>query len=173
MRYLAMFLAIGLGTQVGEAAAPKGAAPKVGWTTDLDKMKVPDRPASGKLAGQDFKVEGVKLEASGALTLRQGKDFFPDLAVLIFLPIRAGQGIEGKSYVVAATTVPGQQRPHIHMQRRAPGEKLPKGQAFINDYAMKLEFGKAQGDRVPARIYLCLPDEGKSFVAGTFTLELK
>jgi hypothetical protein len=40
------------------------------------------------------------------------------------------------------------------------------------DYAMKLEFGKAKDGMVPARIYVCLPDDGRSVVAGTFMLKL-
>jgi len=169
MRHLGAVVLVGLAFQAGQGTSTS----KLEWTTDLAKMKVPSRPASGKLLGQDFKVEGVSLAPTGALTLRQGKDFFPDLAVIIFLPLRAGQGIEGKSYDVPATDTPGQQRPHIHLQRRPAGEKLPKGQAIINGYAMKLEFGKAKGDRVPGRLYLCLPDETKSVIAGTFTLEVK
>jgi hypothetical protein len=38
---------------------------------------------------------------------------------------------------------------------------------------VKLEFGKAKDDKIPGKIYVCLPDEGKSVVAGTFTLNLK
>jgi len=64
-------------------------------------MKFPTGAASGKIMGADFKVEGVKLEATGALTLRQGTGFFPDAAVSIFLPIKAGAGIAGKSFQLA------------------------------------------------------------------------
>ena len=31
----------------------------------------------------------------------------------------------------------------------------------------------ADWGRIPGRIYLCLPDEAKSFVAGTFDAEIK
>jgi len=44
---------------------------------------------------------------------------------------------------------------------------------YVEGYAMRLEFGKESDGKVPGKIYLCLPDEGKSFVAGTFQLELK
>jgi hypothetical protein len=168
MRYLGMVLALGIGLQLAWA----GGAAKVEWTTDLDKMKIPNRPASGKLLGQDFKVEGVKLQG-GVLTLRQGKDFFPDMAVLIFLQLRPGDDVAGKTFEIPAADTPDPQRPHIHLQRRPPGEKLPKGQAFVTGYAMKLAFGKEALGRVPARIYLCVPDETKSVVAGTFSVDLK
>jgi hypothetical protein len=36
-----------------------------------------------------------------------------------------------------------------------------------------LEFGKEKDGKVPGKIYLCMPDDSKSYIAGTFTLELK
>jgi len=36
-----------------------------------------------------------------------------------------------------------------------------------------LEFGNISGNKIPGKIYLCLPDKAKSFVAGTFEAEIK
>ena len=48
------------------------------WTTDLDKMKAPDDPASGWVMGGDFKIEGALISpVTGFMTLRQGQDFAP------------------------------------------------------------------------------------------------
>ena len=53
-----------------------------------------------------------------------------------------------------------------------PGAKIPVSAVFVLNYAMKIEFGKGQeGGLIPAKIYLCLPDEGRSIVAGTFHLK--
>ena len=40
-------------------------------------------------------------------------------------------------------------------------------------YALKAVFGEAASVRMPGRIYICLPDDAKSFVAGTFDAEIK
>jgi hypothetical protein len=40
-------------------------------------------------------------------------------------------------------------------------------------YALRLEFGQATNARMPARIYLCTPDDAKSYVAGTFIAEIR
>ena len=44
---------------------------------------------------------------------------------------------------------------------------------FTNGFAMKLEFGNVSSNQLPGKIYLCLPDEAKSYVAGTFTAEIQ
>jgi hypothetical protein len=124
----------------------------------------------GRILGFEFKVEGTKLEPSGALTLREGKGFFPETAIIIFL--KPGEAIEGKTYEIRKDT-PALQRPHIHLKHIPAGQKLPTGPAFVLDHAMKLEFGKIKDGAVPGRIYVCLPDEGRSVVAGTFMLKLQ
>jgi hypothetical protein len=153
-------------------AAPAADPPAPGWTDDLSKMKAPDKPASGKLLGGDFKVENAQLGGGRVLTLRQGKEFLPDAAVIIFLGLNPGDTLEGKKFEVAVTDEVGKP-PHIHVRRMPPGEKQPQASAFVSGYAMKLEFGKAQGGKIPGKIYLCMPDDQKSYVAGTFTVEAK
>jgi hypothetical protein len=46
-------------------------------------------------------------------------------------------------------------------------------ESFTNGYAMKLEFGVVSSNQLPGKIYLCLPDEMKSCVAGTFNAEIR
>ena len=48
-----------------------------------------------------------------------------------------------------------------------------KSQSFTNGYALKMEFGEIAGSRVPGKIYLCLPDEAQSRVAGMFNAEIR
>jgi hypothetical protein len=143
---------------------------KIEWTQDLAKMTFPDSPAAGKILGKDFQVEAVKREGSGAIVLSQGKGPFPNAAILIFL--KPGDPIEGKTYEIRKNTPP-LQRPPIHLKIIPPGQKLPMGPAIVLDYAMKLEFSKAENGVVTGKIYACLPDENKSVVAGTFKLKLQ
>src|SRR5437870_5806758 len=81
----------------------------------------------GKIMGQDFTVESAKMDSVGVLTLRQGKGFHPDGAMLIFLGAKGREGVAGQTFEVAADVPPGPQRPHIHLKRMLPGETLPKG----------------------------------------------
>ena len=61
----------------------------------------------------------------------------------------------------------------MHLKRKNPGDQLPGGEAFGTKFAMRLEFGKAENDTIPGKIYVCLPDAGRSYVAGTFALKLR
>jgi hypothetical protein len=42
-----------------------------------------------------------------------------------------------------------------------------------NGYALKVAFGDAANGHIPGKIYISLPDENKSFVAGTFNAEIR
>jgi hypothetical protein len=163
--------------KVGEATSiPQGGDQKRGdgktpeWTLDLAKMNYPDGPVGGKMLGQDFRPTTAKREASGAIVLSQGQGFFPDAAIYIFL--KPNEPIEGKTYEIRKDT-PATERPPIHLKRVAPGQKLPTGPGIILGYAMKLECGKPQNGAVPCRLYVCLPDDGRSVVAGTFSLKVQ
>jgi hypothetical protein len=43
----------------------------------------------------------------------------------------------------------------------------------MKKYAMRLQFKEKQNGALPGDIYLSLPDDSKSFVAGTFMAELR
>ncbi len=138
------------------------------WTLDLTKMKVPETPAAGKVLGEYFKVEKVRLTSVGTLELEHGRS-----RIVIFLPIKVGQAIERKSFEFSADDKQTGKRPSIHVHIHSEKVSRPKMQVFSSDYAMRLEFGKQQENTVPGRLYLCLDDGGRSVVAGTFTLDLK
>jgi hypothetical protein len=38
----------------------------------------------------------------------------------------------------------------------------------MNGYGLRLEFAERVGNEIPGRIYLCMPDAAKSYVAGVF-----
>jgi hypothetical protein len=52
-------------------------------------------------------------------------------------------------------------------------QQQPAKQEFKGGYALRVAFGQPVNGRLPGKIYLCLPDEAKSFVAGTFDAELR
>ena len=38
---------------------------------------------------------------------------------------------------------------------------------------MRLDFGQISGNHISGKIYLCAPDETKSYIAGTFNAEIR
>ncbi len=109
--------------------------------------------------------------ANGILTLRQGNDFFPDYAVLIFLFLKEGEQPDGRTFRI--TKSQGFGSPHIHMKYKQKAQNAPKTEIFMKDYTMRLEFGKREKGVLPGKIFLSLPDKNQSFVNGAFLAELK
>jgi tetratricopeptide (TPR) repeat protein len=153
-----------------EISRPPSRASSVSPSMDLNNVGIPDATASGKLHGRDFTVENAKIE-NGILSLRQGEDFFADNEVMIFLFLKEGETLDGKTYNVSSDH--GFGVPHIHMKWRPEGKDLPETEMFMKDYAMRLELGKRGDEVLPGKIYLSLPDDLKSFVAGTFKADIK
>lgn len=144
-------------------------APAAGKPEDVTGQPIPDKPATGRINGKDFKVEKAVLENS-VLTLRQGKDFFADFEFMVFLFGQDGK-FEGKTITVKpnqdSTTA------HIHKGYKVEGKNLPETEIITEKYTMKIEFGTAKDGKIPGKIHLRLPDETGSFVVGTFEAEIK
>src|SRR3954447_3850824 len=151
-------------------------APKAGWREDVSKATAPDAAAAGKVVGREFTPNEIKYDANmHVLRFRLGKkDELSDAEIVIDLSKlvkgeKAGSVPEGKTFEQAInaplTTKP--QPSYTIYYRKEPGkgipDVIPESRA-----AMKLEFGERKGDVLPGKIYLCLPDKDKSYVAGTF-----
>jgi len=65
-------------------------------------------------------------------------------------------------------------RQHANFRRHAMDFKRPRIQAeALYRCTMKLHFSKRTGNKIKGKIYLCLPDGAKSFVAGVFEAEIR
>jgi hypothetical protein len=128
------------------------------WTLDVSKMRAPDTPLAGKLLGADFKPDNVQMQNTG-LSLRSGND-----NVHIFLTLKPGVRV----YEFSPNGPQPRFRPavHIHMLSMTP----PALGVHSQGYAMRVEFGREKDGKIPGKLYLCLPDEKKSVIAGSFVL---
>ncbi len=135
--------------------------------TNPATVSIPETPVSGKIHGLDFTIEKAVLE-NGVLTLRQGKDQFPDLALDVMMFIKQGEPAEGKKLQVAADQAPG--KPLLRLQWREAGQGLPKTENFQTNYSLVLEFGKIKDGKLPGKIHVALPDQSKSSLSGTFVI---
>jgi hypothetical protein len=160
-------------TSTEHAAHPQDtgpAKPAAGtWTLDVKAMRFPEGPASGKVAGQPFKADTAELD-SGTLILRQGKDAFDGLEVRIFLSFEK-QSLAGKTYEVTPEQK-GLGVPTVTLNGKGT-ESMKEPPFFQEKYALRLELGQDKDGRLPGKVYLCLPDAGKSYVAGTFSAEVE
>jgi hypothetical protein len=144
----------------------KADRPGRGWTMDLNRMKPSKDPVAGRILGGNFNPDRIQLVNTGlSLQASSGN-------IHMFLNLRPGEGIAGKTFEFSANDPQQGGRPAIHVHVRST-TGLPQSAAYTTGYAMRMEFGREKDGVIPGKLYLCLPDEGKSFIAGSFSLNLQ
>jgi hypothetical protein len=141
----------------------------VSWTLDLSSATFPDGPAAGSIHQHGFQIEKATLQG-GSLTLRQGRSGPPDLGLTIVFFAQQGEELSGKSIEVTSNRPPP--LPRVTLRWKDDQDK-PVNRQIPSGYALKVVFGEAANARISGKIFICLPDEAKSFVAGTFQADIK
>jgi DNA-directed RNA polymerase subunit RPC12/RpoP len=139
------------------------------WTLNLANAPFPDGTAGGRVHGSDFVCERAILEGRN-LALRQGQGWPPPLGVVVILPPRPGGDWSGQTVEIAPDQPPP--IPRVILRWR-DGQQQPAKEEIRGGYALKVAFGQAVNGRITGKIYLCVPDEAKSFVAGNFDAEIR
>lgn len=134
------------------------------WTLDLTKAVIPENPVAGCVRGQGFFCERAILRG-GQLSLRQGKVWPPDLGLSVHLFVQQAEDLSGKTVVVRPDRPPPLPQVVIRWKDER-GQSL--NERLDNGYALKLVFGQPADGKMPGRIFIALPDETKTFAAGTF-----
>jgi DNA-directed RNA polymerase subunit RPC12/RpoP len=138
------------------------------WTLDLTNAVLPETPVAGRVHGSGFLCEQAILRG-GLLSLNQGTANAWDLGISVGLHAHQGEDLSGKTVEI------GPERPSAPrvVLRWRKEQRKPASLSFTNGYALRVMFGEATNKHMPGKIYLCLPDPAKSFVAGTFDAEIK
>lgn len=149
--------------------APAAAvAASTNWTLNLAEAKVPETAARGTVLGRVFTLERAVIQA-GRLDLRQGPKWPPDVGISIHLFAERSEDLAGKTVVLEATRT---NAPRVILrgkdeQDKAVTKDVRKG------YAARVEFGQVTNNRLAGKIYLAVPDDAKSYAAGTFSAEIR
>jgi len=133
------------------------------WTLNLAEVKIPDTPATGRIHGRDFLSQRGTLQG-GKLDLRQG-----GTGLTIQLFAKQGEDLAGQSINIEASRT---NSPKVILRWKDDEEKS-ETKTIREGYALRLEFGQATNARMPVKIYLCTPDDAKSYLAGAFTAEIR
>jgi DNA-directed RNA polymerase subunit RPC12/RpoP len=137
------------------------------WMLDLAAAVIPEERAAGRIHGRDFICERAFLQ-SGTLTLRTGTHGTVELGVLINFKNAQTESLSGQSINVATNA---DKAANVMLRWLEDGRQ--KKENFDDRYAMRLEFGPLVGNHLPGKIYLCTPDDGKSYVAGAFIADIR
>jgi hypothetical protein len=140
-------------------------------TTDPVSSEIPEAPASGTIRDQPFTVDGATVSPT-TIVLKQGKEFFPDASLTFFLFLKPDEKVDGRKFIISPADKAGM-KPHIHVSRREGVNRAPKVEIVTSNYALWLEFGERQGDKIPGRIFLEMAQRHGTKVAGTFEATIK
>jgi uncharacterized protein DUF4190 len=143
------------------AQVSSGTEVGTGWTLDVKHATIPGDTVSGEVHGMDFQL-GRALFRNGIIRLisSDGQEW-----VLIH---NLGDSIANDN--LEFQTASGSDAPKIELGWKEGTDK--KTEMFQDGYAMELNLGNAKGRRISGQIYLCVPDDSKSYIAGTFTVVL-
>lgn len=131
------------------------------WTTDLNQMTIPGHAVGGKIHGNNFRLRRAVFRPAVLRFISANR-----LTVEIH---GLGNLVEGKTFDVQQTDS-SVKIPHVQMAW--PEGVLEPSAVVSHGYTMKLQFGQAANGIVTGKIYLCLPDNSKSWIAGTFEVQM-
>lgn len=131
------------------------------WTADINSASFPDHPVSGKFHGMDFTFK-TALFRNGTLKISSAEGMVLEI-------FRLGTSIANQDYEVQPADDGGDIQ-HVKMTWNE-GDVIQSA-TFNKGYGMKLHFDQVQNRKVAAKIYLCFPDDSKSYVVGSFEVRL-
>ena len=156
------------GAKKDSSVSPSKPASNTNWTLHLADVKTPAAPVAGWINGQSFQLEKAVIKG-GTLDLRQGSKWPPDLGLTVQLFANQAEDLAGKTVILDADR---DAAPKIVLRWKDDAGQ-PVTSNFRQGYAARIEFGTAAGGRLSGKIYLCAPDDAKSYVAGTFDAEIR
>ena len=155
------------GPPPGKSPPVPAATNDVAWNLELAEAAYPEAAAAGRLRG-DFVACNRNTLTGGALGFRQNQRGRPDVSVTIYFFAKQPDELRGKTINVTTNDSPA---PRVIVRWKEG--KDTRSEIFTNGYALKMEVGEITGNRLAGKVYLCLPDEARSCVAGVFSAEIK
>lgn len=144
--------------------APPPPPPVLVWMTNLAEAVIPTNAAYGTITTNEFKYDTARVD-NGILALRMGTNVMPDMELGVFFGMKPGENLTGKTIDVNPQS---RAAPRVWKKWKVEGKTALQQKVYSKGYTMKLQFGEVSEDRVPGKLYLCLPDEEQSVVAGSF-----
>jgi hypothetical protein len=139
------------------------------WRLELADAAIPTTAVSGRILGREFTLGHASVQ-NGSLSLWQGAKWPPDMGVTILGPKRPPQDYAGKRFLIPTNY--SDKTPRLIL-RTKDDQQHAVTQNVDGGYALKLEFDAIADGHLPGRIYLCLPDDAKTVVVGSFNAEIR
>ena len=138
------------------------------WMLSLDGVtNFPDAPVAGRIHAQDFIVERAYFQ-NGILTMREGARGPMEFGCTINFGGAQAEALSGQTINVTTNADTA-----ARVTLRWKNDEGSGKDNFDSGYAMRLEFGALANNHLPGKIYLCLPDDEKSYLMGTFNADAR
>jgi hypothetical protein len=157
---------VGKAKKPEKPAAVAPPASDTNWMLSLGTNAIPDSPVAGRIHGQDFVVERATFQ-NGSLMLRNGTHGPVEFAAFINFSGAPAEALSGQTINV---TTNADKAAKVSFRWKDEAGAVQKAN-FDDSYALRLEFGVLANNRLPGKIYLCAPDEDKSYLLGTFNAD--
>ena len=138
------------------------------WTLTLGTNAIADAPVAGRVHAQDFIVERATFQ-NGALTLRGGTAKQFEFGCAVNFGGAQAESLAGQTLNV----MPDAEKAAKITLRWKDASGTVQKENYDSGYAMRLEFGALANNRLPGKIYLCLPDAEKSYLLGSFNADAR
>lgn len=176
MKHTSLPLALLILSAVCRQQAP--AADPVPWSLDPAQLSISDAPLRGRLPSwRDLTANPPVATLSGQTLTITGSDTTADTYTFLIADRRleVGPGLEGLTLRIepskpTRSDIPTSDESSVQISWGGFHSFRYGRDNFRDSFAMVLEFGTMKGGTLPAGIHLCLPDEGKSFLAGRFEI---
>lgn len=139
----------------------------IAWNLDLARAVYPDADPAGTLRGEVVTCNRSTL-TGGAFNFRQAGRGPAELSVTIQFYTRHPEELRGKTVNITTNAIP---TPRVVLRWKEGKEG--RSQVFTNGYALKMELGEIVSNHMTGKIYLSLPDEAQSHIAGSFSAEIR
>jgi len=161
------------GEQIPPPEPPKRAlvappANDTNWMLDLSTAAIPESTAAGRIHGKNFISARTILEG-GTLTMAMPAHGSTESGLSIYFSVPEGAGLAGQTVNITSDIT---NAVRVRLRWR-DDQQQNKTRDFHTGYALQIRFGQIAGNRLPGRMYLCTPDVEKSYVAGTFSAEIR
>jgi hypothetical protein len=106
------------------------------------------------------------------VVLKQGNGSTPGASLTFFLFLKPGEQVDGRKFTIGPGQMTGT-KPHIHLAQWDGPNRTRKTGTATSNYALRLEFGERQGNKLPGKIFLEMGEHLGTQMAGTFEATIK
>ena len=163
-----IFKRTGAAVTTATNAPPVCGEVETNWTLKLAGRRLSENPAAGRIKGREFTLDRAVVQG-GVLSFRQGAKTPQEIIVAVQLFARRGEDLAAQNINIEASRT---NAPKVGL-RWKDDQNQPVTDSLHEGYALRIEFGQVTAGHLPGRIYLCLPDAEKSWLAGAFVAEIR